>query len=122
MPVEGIVSVMLARTSVAMKCEKCDEFASVHLSEIRDGVHSSHHFCAAHAQSDAGLAVESMAEKDFNLGDPDQQDAIRQMMGPAQLDQHIRLAIQMCWMMLPSERRSADEVERQLRRVVDRAL
>ena len=42
--------------------------------------------------------------------------------GPAQVDQTVRQAVQFCWMALPKERRNADELERQIRRVVDRAL
>lgn len=42
--------------------------------------------------------------------------------GPAQVDQAIRQAIQFCWMSLPKQRRTADEVETQIRRIVERAL
>jgi hypothetical protein len=41
---------------------------------------------------------------------------------PAQVDQSVRQAIQMCWMSLPKERKNAHEVEAQIRRLVDRAL
>jgi hypothetical protein len=41
---------------------------------------------------------------------------------PAQVDQSIRQAVQFCWMSLPKERRNADELERQMRRLIDRAL
>jgi hypothetical protein len=44
------------------------------------------------------------------------------MFGPAQVDQIIRQAVQSCWMALPKDRRNADELERQLRRLVERAL
>ncbi len=44
------------------------------------------------------------------------------LFGPQQVDQTIRRAIQFCWMGLPKERRNPDELERQIRRVVDRAL
>lgn len=44
------------------------------------------------------------------------------LLGPGQVDQMIRQAIQMCWMTLPKSRRNIDEIERQIRRVVDRAL
>lgn len=53
------------------------------------------------------------------------EDAMRrmaEMFGPAQIDHLIRQAINFCWMGLPAERRSADEVESQVRRIVDRAL
>ena len=42
--------------------------------------------------------------------------------GPGHVDQTIRQAIQVCWMVLPKERRNADEMEKQFRRIVDRAL
>ncbi len=41
---------------------------------------------------------------------------------PRQIDQMIRQAIQFCWMALPKERRNAEEVESQVRRLVDRAM
>jgi hypothetical protein len=44
------------------------------------------------------------------------------LFGPTQVDQAIRQAIQMCWMSLPESRKTADEVEQQVRRIVDRAL
>lgn len=45
-----------------------------------------------------------------------------EMMGPGQVDQQIRQAIQFCWMSLPKARRTVDEAESQIRRIVDRAL
>ncbi len=44
------------------------------------------------------------------------------MFGPGHVDQTIRQAIQVCWMALPKEKRTVDEVERQMRRLVDRAI
>jgi hypothetical protein len=44
------------------------------------------------------------------------------MFPPAQIDQLIRQAVQFCWMTLPRDYRSADEVEKQIRRLVDRAI
>jgi hypothetical protein len=49
-------------------------------------------------------------------------EAMRSMMGPGQVDQMIRMAVQQCWMMLPVERRNVEEIERQLRRLLDRAI
>ena len=49
-------------------------------------------------------------------------DRMAELFGPGQVDQGIRQAIQMCWMALPKERRTAEEVEKQIRRLVDRAL
>ncbi len=42
--------------------------------------------------------------------------------GPGQVDQTIRQAIQWCWMALPKDRRNMEEVESQIRRLVDRAI
>jgi hypothetical protein len=58
----------------------------------------------------------------FNLSDEKDFDAVRQMFGPTEIDREIRRAIQICWMSLPKERRNVDEVERQIRRIFDRAL
>ena len=61
----------------------------------------------------------------FSEFDPDDADAARRlqgMFGPQQVDQEIRQAIQVCWMALPPERQNVDEVEREIRRLVDRAL
>jgi len=52
----------------------------------------------------------------------DAADRMASLFGPAQIDQTIRQAIQFCWMGLPKDRRSTDEVETQIRRLVDRAL
>ena len=41
---------------------------------------------------------------------------------PGQVDQMLRQAVQFCWMALPKDRRNADELERQVRRFVDRAM
>ncbi|MEX0704873.1 MAG: hypothetical protein WD069_22430 [Planctomycetales bacterium] len=49
-------------------------------------------------------------------------DQMRNMFGPGHVDQAVRSAIQACWMALPKERRNADEVEKEVRRIVDRAL
>ena len=49
-------------------------------------------------------------------------DDYRQLFNPSQVDTMIRQAIQFCWTALPKEKRSVEEVERQIRRMVDRAL
>ena len=51
----------------------------------------------------------------------DEQDMSR-LFGPGHVDQVIRQAIQACWMGLPKEKRNVQEVESQIRRLVDRAL
>ncbi|HZZ41895.1 MAG TPA: hypothetical protein VFE58_03090 [Tepidisphaeraceae bacterium] len=58
----------------------------------------------------------------FNPEDPDARKKLRAMFSPGQVDQSIRQAIQMCWMMLPDESRNLPELEKQFRRLVDRAL
>jgi hypothetical protein len=43
-------------------------------------------------------------------------------MGPGQVDQEIRQAIQFAWILLPDEKKTISEVERVIRQTVDRAL
>jgi hypothetical protein len=47
---------------------------------------------------------------------------MRDLMGPFMVDQAIRQAITHCWMMLPEEQRSAEKVEQEMQRLVQRAL
>ncbi len=57
--------------------------------------------------------------------DPNDRDAARNlkaMFGPGQVDQQIRQAIHMCWMMLPEDKKTVDELELQIRRILDRAI
>lgn len=56
---------------------------------------------------------------DFNES---RDNPIAPLMGPGHVDQTVRQAIQFRWMMAPSNRQTVDEIERQLRRLVDRAL
>jgi hypothetical protein len=63
-----------------------------------------------------------MAFHQFDASDEESFDKMRDFFSPAQVDQSVRHALQMCWMMLPSDKRNADELERQFRRIVDRAL
>ncbi len=58
----------------------------------------------------------------FKADDPGTADKVRQMFGPGQVDEQIRQAIHMCWMLLPDDRKSVDELEKQVRRIVDRAM
>jgi hypothetical protein len=53
---------------------------------------------------------------------PDDSDEMGRFFGPGQVDHQIRQAIQMCWMGLPKARRTVEEVETQVRRLVERAL
>ena len=57
----------------------------------------------------------------------DPQDKVRSQrtlehMGPFHVDQMIRHAIQMCWMALPAAKKRVDDVEKEIRRILDRAL
>jgi hypothetical protein len=46
----------------------------------------------------------------------------KEMLGPGHVDSTVRQAIQACWMALPKNRRNVVEVEKEIRRLVDRAL
>jgi hypothetical protein len=58
------------------------------------------------SEKDAAAAAEQMAE----------------FFGPGQIDQFIRQAIQFCWGALPKDRRTPEDLEKQIHRLVDRAL
>ena len=58
----------------------------------------------------------------FSKDDPENLERMRSFMGPGQVDQQIRQAIQFAWMMLPDDRKNVAEVERVIREMVDRAL
>ena len=58
----------------------------------------------------------------FDKDDPNTPKKMRAMFGPNQVDQHVRQAIQLCWMMLPENAKTVDELEKQFRRIVDRAI
>lgn len=47
-------------------------------------------------------------------------DKMLELLGPGALDAQIRHTIQLCWLLLPKERRTLDEVESEFRRVLDR--
>jgi hypothetical protein len=63
-----------------------------------------------------------MAMASFDSKDPESLKRIRAFFSPQQVDQQIRQAIQFCWMALPPEQQNVEEVEKQIRRIVDRAL
>ena len=54
--------------------------------------------------------------------DPESQKRMRSMFGPQQIDQQIRQAISMCWMMMPDDKKNSDAVAAEIRRIVERAL
>jgi hypothetical protein len=49
-------------------------------------------------------------------------DKMADVFGPGYVDQMIRQAINYCWMTLPKDSKNADELEKQVRRIVERAL
>ena len=55
-------------------------------------------------------------------GDEQGMEKMREFFSPTQIDRQIRQAIQFCWMALPKEKWNVAELERQIRRLVDRAL
>jgi len=59
---------------------------------------------------------------DPNEDDEQRAEKMRDFFSPSQIDHEIRQAIQFLWMILPKERRNVDEIEKQVRRLVDRAL
>jgi hypothetical protein len=63
-----------------------------------------------------------MAMFPVNGPDPDEAKSMSEMFGPGQVDDQIRRAITFCWMMLPRDRKTVDELEKQIRRIVNRAL
>ncbi len=42
--------------------------------------------------------------------------------GPQAVDQALRSAVSLCWMILPDDRKNADVVEREMRRLLDRVI
>ncbi len=64
----------------------------------------------------------AMEEEGFDPKDPEAMKRMRAMFSPQQVDQAIRQAIQFCWIVLPPEQQNIAEVEKQIRRIVDRAL
>ncbi|MGD0139710.1 MAG: hypothetical protein ABSD28_12600 [Tepidisphaeraceae bacterium] len=65
-----------------------------------------------------------MAMESFKGGKGDKK-AYKRMadfFGPAHVDHAIRQTIQFCWMSLPRKRKNIDELEKQVRRILDRAL
>lgn len=63
-----------------------------------------------------------MALQTFDPNDEESFDKLREFLNPAQVDQSVRQALQLCWMILPQEKRNVEELEQQFRRIVDRAL
>jgi len=46
----------------------------------------------------------------------------RGFLGPTMVDQQMRLTIQFCWLSLPEAKRTPEEVENQVRKILERAI
>jgi hypothetical protein len=66
--------------------------------------------------------VHNAVAKGDDDGGENPMEKMSEMFGPGHVDQSVRSAIQACWMALPKERRNVEEVEKEIRRIVDRAL
>lgn len=53
---------------------------------------------------------------------PDDEDPFKGMFGPGQIDSQLRSMLQMCWMILPKDKKTIDDLERMFRPMVDRAF
>jgi hypothetical protein len=62
------------------------------------------------------------SSESFHENDPEKLGQLHAFFGPQQVDSQIRQAIQFCWMALPTGRKNVDGVEKEIRRIVDRAL
>ena len=58
----------------------------------------------------------------FDEGSDGEHPDLGQFFGPGHVDQAVRQSIQACWMALPKSKRTVEEVEMQIRRLVERAL
>ncbi len=63
-----------------------------------------------------------ISKQSFDKGDEDAAAKMSEVFGPGQIDQMIRQGIHFCWMALPKSHKNADELDRQIKRIVDRAL
>jgi len=63
------------------------------------------------------------AEFHFHPGDPDAiAKTMRSMHGPQAVDQALRQAVSICWMMLPDDKKNVSAVEHEIRRLIDRII
>lgn len=63
-----------------------------------------------------------MVGEPFDPKDRDQLSGMTDFFSPQMIDQQVRQAISFCWMALPPDRQNVDEVEKEIRRLFDRAL
>jgi hypothetical protein len=59
-------------------------------------------------------------EKDVSEGDA--AEWMDELFGPGQVDQFVRQAVSSCWMALPKKRRTTKDLEKQMQRLLKRAL
>jgi hypothetical protein len=64
----------------------------------------------------------AMKEEPLDPKDARGMKRMRAFFGPQQVDLQIRQVIHRCWMALPPKQQSVEEVEKEIRRIVDRAL
>jgi hypothetical protein len=57
-----------------------------------------------------------------NSGNKESPDNPLNALGPDAVDRMIRQAISICWMLLPEERRNAQTIASEIRRIVERAI
>ena len=54
--------------------------------------------------------------------DPGDHNKMAALFGPGMVEQYLYQTIQFCWMSLPADRRNLDELEKDIRRRLDRVL
>jgi hypothetical protein len=57
----------------------------------------------------------------FESFGPDPEQVVRSL-GPGMIDRQLRELINLCWMTLPQTTRTLDDVEKEIRRLLDRAF
>jgi hypothetical protein len=63
-----------------------------------------------------------MAVMKIGKGESPDPDELRKMFGPGHAAQMVGQAIQSCWMTLPAKRKTINDLEKEFRRLVDRAF
>ena len=79
-----------------MSSDKVDDLSDFHLSEM----------------TETAVTVEPEAASKM----------MRSFHGPLAVDQALRSAVSVCWMMLPEDRKNPDALEREIRRLLDRVI
>lgn len=70
------------------------------------------------------IKANSTMEDPMMAHTPDEPDTqkMAEALGPGAIDRQLREAIAFCWMALPPKRKTIDEVEKEMRRLLDRAF